>query len=133
MQSFMKKISAHYSVSAKYSVCGTASRLKIYRGESSSSENKGKGGIGYWSIDPEFAVQFTQTGQMKEVMVREIDLSRIYDATKDGDKLPSANSESDFDHAIKTAKEKGFYGVRFSEGRNQPDSFYIFNKNIFKS
>lgn len=105
--------------------------IKIYRGESSSSENRGKGGIGYWSTDPDFAVQFTQTGQMKEVMVREVNLSHIYDVTKEGKKLPSANSESDFDNAIKIAKEKGFYGVRFSEGGNQPDSFYIFNKKIF--
>ena len=109
-----------------------APKSKIYRGESSSSENKGKGGIGYWSIDPEFAVQFTQTGQMHEVMIRDVDLSHVHDATKEGKKLPSANSETDFDLAIKTAKEKGFYGVRFTEGKNQPDSIYIFNKAIFK-
>lgn len=123
--SFLSRIQAHYAESA--------SKLKIYRGESSSSENRGKGGIGYWSTDPEFAVQFTQTGQMKEVMVREIDTSRIYDATKEGKKLPSANSENEFDAALKTAKEQGFYGVKFSEGKNQPDSFYIFNKTLFKS
>jgi hypothetical protein len=106
--------------------------IKIYRGESSSSENKGKGGIGFWSIDPEFAVQFTQTGQIKEVMTRKIDLDQIYDATKDGGNLPSANSEREFDLTMEVAKEKGYYGVKFSEGRNQPDSFYIFDKKAFK-
>jgi len=120
------------NVKNKYKIQINAAVIKVYRGESSSSENKGKGGIGYWSIDLEFAIQFTQTGQMKEVMTRKIDLNHIYDTSKEGKDLPSANSEKDFDLSIDTAKEKGFYGVRFSEGKNQPDSFYIFDKKIFK-
>ena len=119
------------NVKSKYKIQINAAVIKVYRGESSSSDNKG-GSIGYWSIDPEFAVQFTQTGQMKEVMNRKIDLNHIYDASKEGKDLPSANSEKEFDLSIDTAKEKGLYGVRFSEGKNQPDSFYIFDKKIFK-
>jgi hypothetical protein len=69
---------------------------------------------------------------MKEVMTRKIDLDEIYDATKDGGNLPSANSEREFDLAMEVAKKKGYYGVKFSEGRNQPDSFYIFDKKAFK-
>lgn len=110
----------------------TASKkVTVYRGETRSSENRGKGGIGYWSFDPEFAVQFTQTGQMHEVMKRQIDLAKIYDATKEGKKLPSANSESDFDAALTIAEEKGYCGVRFSEGKDYSDSVYIFDKSIF--
>ena len=63
---------------------------------------------------------------------RKIDLDHIYDATKEGKKLPSATSEKEFDLAMEIAKEKGFYGVRFSEGYKQPDSFYIIDKKIFK-
>jgi len=109
------------NVKSKYKIQINAAVIKVYRGESSSSD-----------IDPEFAVQFTQTGQMKEVMNRKIDLNHIYDASKEGKDLPSANSEKEFDLSIDTAKEKGLYGVRFSEGKNQPDSFYIFDKKIFK-
>jgi hypothetical protein len=102
-----------------------AQAIPVYRGEYTGN----KGG-GYYSVDKEFARQFTQTGQEKEVIKRNINLSLIYDARKEGKPLPDANNENDFDNAMSRAKELGFYGFRLTEGSDQPDSIYIFDKRI---
>jgi hypothetical protein len=112
---------------------GDDGSITIYRGENVSSENRGRGGMGYWSIDPEFAVQFTQEGRKEEVMVRRMNPKAIYDARDFKKELPGANSETDFDEAMRDAKEKGFYAVRFSEGGNYPDSIYVFDRRAFSS
>jgi len=114
-----------------------ASIISIYRGENVSSQNRGKI-IGYYSVDREFARQFTQTGQDKEVKERKIDLNAIYDARQEGKPLPSANNEADFENAMRRAAELGYSAFRLTEGPNQPDSIYImdwrkaFHPNTFK-
>lgn len=97
--------------------------ITIYRGEYSGN----KGG-GYYSIDKEFARQFTQSGQDKEITTRRIDPSLIYDARNEGKPLPDANNEQDFDNAMMRTKELNLHGFRLTEGINQPDSIYIVNK-----
>lgn len=102
--------------------------IVVFRGENVSSENKGKGGIGYWSPDIEYAAQFTQTGQLKEVLRRKLSLDKIYDAEAEGGKLPSATNESEFDAAMQIAAERGFYGFKVKEGSGEPDSYYVFDR-----
>ena len=104
-----------------------AKAISIYRGENSSNKNGH-----YYSIDKNFAAQFTQTGQIKEVITKKIDLSLIYDSRKEGKPLPSANNENEFDNAMARAKELGLVGFRLTEGVNQPDSIYLINK-VFAS
>ena len=69
--------------------------ITIYRGEHSGNKN----GY-YYSIDKEFARQFTQSGLDKEILVRKIDTNSIYDSRTENKPLPSANNEKEFDEAI---------------------------------
>jgi len=96
-------------------------QIQVYRGIYTGNENGH-----YYSTDKEFARQFTQSGQDKEIITRRIDLSTIYDARKEGKLLPEATNENDFDNGMMRAKELGLKGFRLSEGINQPDSIYIF-------
>jgi len=94
--------------------------ITLYRGEHSTNKNGH-----YYSLDKEFARQFTQSGQDKEIITRKINPSLIYDARNEGKPLPDANNEQDFTSALIKAKELGFQGFRLTEGMNQPDSVYI--------
>ena len=94
-----------------------SSMMEVYRGEFSGN----KGGK-YWSTDKEWAAQFTQTGRIEEVKsrrIREQDVFSPDPSTYAGD--PEAIEES-----VKEAKEKGFKYVRLDEGKNEPNSIYIF-------
>ena len=102
-----------------------AKQITLYRGEYSGN----KGG-GYYSTNKEFAKQFTQSGQDKEIITKHIDPKFIYDARTEGKPLPSATNENEFDNAIIRAKELGLYAFRLTEGNNQPDSVYVFDKRI---
>ena len=102
-------------------------QIIIYRGERSGN----KGG-GYFSTSKEFAIQFTQSGLDREVITKRVDPSLIYDARTENKPLPDANNETDFDNAMLRAKELGLHGFRLTEGINQPDSIYIFDKGILR-
>ena len=102
--------------------------IEIYRGENTSSENKGKGGVGYHTVDKDFASQFTQTGQASEVKARKINSGFVYDAREHGGELPSANNEVSFDKGMADAKAKGYSAFRLSEGKGEPESIYVFDK-----
>lgn len=95
--------------------------ITIYRGE-----HQGNKGGHYYSLNKEFARQFTQSGQDKEIITRKINPNLIYDARNEEKPLPDANNEQDFDNAMRRAKELGFQGFRLTEGINQPDSIFIF-------
>ena len=94
-----------------------SSVMEVYRGEFSGN----KGGK-YWSTDKEWAAQFTQTGRIEEVQTRRIREQDIFSS----DPLPYAGDPEEIEEAIKEAKKKGFKYVRLDEGRNEPDSIYIF-------
>jgi hypothetical protein len=98
-----------------------AKQIPVYRGIYTGNKNGH-----YYSLDKEFARQFTQSGQDKEIITRRIDLNTIYDARKEGRLLPEATNEQQFDNGMMRAKELGLIGFRLSEGINQPDSIYIF-------
>ena len=94
-----------------------SSMMEVYRGEFSGNKD-GK----YWSTDREWAAQFTQTGRIEEVKSRKIKEQDIFSP----DILPYAGDPNEIDEAVKEAKRKGFKYVRLNEGRNEPDSIYIF-------
>jgi hypothetical protein len=98
-----------------------AKQIPIYRGIYTGNKNGH-----YYSTNKEFARQFTQSGQDKEIITRRIDLNIIYDARNEGKPLPEATNENDFDNGMARAKELGLKGFRLTEGLNQPDSIYIF-------
>ncbi len=97
----------------------------VYRGEGATSK---KGGS-YWSPSPDWAMQFTQTGQPEEVKEVQIKKSAIYEPTD----LPYAGDPDAIDDAIKVAREKGYKAIRLSEGGNEPNSVYVFEKSALKS
>jgi hypothetical protein len=93
--------------------------LTVYRGENTAN----KGG-NYWTGDPEFARQFTQSGLDKEIRQSTLLPSDVY--------TPStpvfAGDSKAVDAAITEARRLGKSVVRFSEGKGQPDSFYVVEK-----
>lgn len=91
----------------------------IFRGEYAGN----KGG-NFWTRDPEFAKQFTQSGLESEIKRRRIDTDHVFIPEKpvyagDGDAV---------DRAIADAKAKGLKAVQLSEGAGQPDSIFVFDK-----
>ena len=95
----------------------------MYRGLSVYNENGN-----YYTPDKEWARQFTQSGQDKEIISVKITESRIYIA----DELPRAYDEQSFDDGLKEAKEKGFGAFLLDEGNNEPPSVYVIDKSIVK-
>jgi hypothetical protein len=95
-------------------------RILLYRGETS-----GNRGGGYFTEDKDFALQFTQSGQEKELMRRYINTKDIYKAIP----LTSAVKEDDWDRDIAIAKSKGFKAILIDEGYNEPNSIYVFDKS----
>lgn len=95
-------------------------KIAIYRGEYSGN----KGGK-FWTTDPEFARQFTQSGLDREIMTRKIYLSDIYLGSADvyaGD--PDA---IDAEIAKVRAEEDDYKAVLLDEGPDQPKSIYVFD------
>jgi hypothetical protein len=98
--------------------------LTVYRGEYSGN----KGGR-FWTEDREFARQFTQSAQDREIMVRHLYSSDVYKKaahTYAGD--PDA-----IDAAIAQAREEADSGVPYKavlldEGPGQPPSIYVFDR-----
>lgn len=97
--------------------------ITIYRGESVYN----RGGR-YWTIDREWARQFTQSGRDSEIKSAKIDSSRIYRE----DPLPSATDESAMENAIKVAREQGFAAIWADEGVNEPNSVYVLIKSALR-
>jgi hypothetical protein len=100
--------------------------IQIYRGESVHNRKGGPLKGKFYSIDEPFARQFTQSGRPEEVITKQIptklvkDMSHIY-------------AGDDIEPHLHQAKKEGYSAVRFNEGRNQPDSIYVFNHRSLKN
>lgn len=90
-----------------------AKSITLYRGESVYN----KGGK-YWTTDREWARQFTQSGQDKEVRKLSVPENWIYRA----DPLPEAVNEDQLSQTLAEAKRLGFKAIWVNEGLNEPNS-----------
>ena len=93
--------------------------LTVYRGENTAN----KGG-NYWTGDPEFARQFTQSGLENEIKRSTLSAADVYTPPTP----VFAGDAKGVDAAIGEARRLGKSVVRFSEGKGQPDSFYVVEK-----
>jgi hypothetical protein len=91
---------------------------RLFRGLSAYNKN-GK----YWTGDREFARNFTQSGQDKEIASRYIKTSDIHQS----DPLPFAGDEEAVDSAIKEALGLGKKAIRVDEGAGEPNSTFVFD------
>jgi hypothetical protein len=109
---------------AQFDQAGKSGFEKVYRGEFTGN----KGGS-YYSPDREWARQFTQSGQDKEIGEAFIKTSDIYTPEID----IYAGDPDAIDVGIQQAKDKGFKAIRLDEGKNQPKSILAFDKAAIKS
>jgi hypothetical protein len=98
--------------------------LTIYRGVSVHNRDGN-----YFTTDPEWARQFTQSGQDKEILQVDIDPAMIFRPQT----LPQATQEEEVNAAIMDAKAKGFAAVWVDEGVNEPNSIFVFRKGKLKN
>lgn len=94
--------------------------LTVYRGEYSGN----KGG-NFWTMDKQFAVQFTQTGREQEVLKRYIWAGEIYQKSRD----VYAGNEAGVDAALEAARADGYKAIMLSEGPGEPFSIFVFDKS----
>lgn len=93
--------------------------IPLYRGE--NAYNKGGN---YYSIDKEWARQFTQSGQYSEIKT----INFPYDAIYIQDPLPHATDETEFDNALNYARKHGYRAFMLDEGVGEANSVFIFGK-----
>ena len=93
--------------------------LTVYRGEYS-----GNRGGRFWTTDKEFARQFTQSGQEKEILIRYIHPSDI----KDCSHVYAGNPDA-VDAEMEIAKEEGYKALLLNEGRGEPNSIWVFDRS----
>ncbi len=98
--------------------------LTIYRGISVHNQNGN-----YFTTDPEWARNFTQSGQDKEILQCEIDSALIYEAVP----VPQAVDDGQVNTIINLAKTKGFAAIWVDEGANEPKSIFVFRKSKLRS
>jgi hypothetical protein len=82
------------------------------------------GGKGhYFTTDREWARQFTQSGQDKEIQQVKLKHSDIYKAPT----LPRAfgTDDTEMDKVISLARSKGFKAIWVDEGSGQPNSVFM--------
>lgn len=95
----------------------------LYRGE--SVYNKGGN---FWTTDPEWARQFTQSGLESEVAKKAISEKHIYQPPSE----VYAGDPDAVDQAIADARKGGYHAVELSEGQGQPNSLFVFNKRALQ-
>jgi hypothetical protein len=95
-------------------------KLMLYRGE--SVHNKGGN---FYTPDAEWARQFTQSGQQKEILQRQLPSNAVYDPPK----AVYAGDPDAVDAALAEARKGGFSAVRLSEGPGEPASVFVFDKS----
>ena len=98
--------------------------IRIYRGVSVYNRD-GR----YFTTEPEWARNFTQSGQDHEIIQCDIPASVIYKK----DPLPEAVDESQVAEAIREATQKGFAAIWVDEGINEPSSIYVMKKSKLKN
>jgi hypothetical protein len=99
------------------------SSIQLFRGEMLSGQDGH-----YFSTDKEFARQFTQSGQDKEIKTIVVDENIIFKK----DPLPKAYGfdDTDMDIAIEEAKRMGFKAIWVDEGEGQPNSVFFIGGEI---
>ena len=100
--------------------------IKVYRGVSAYNRS----GNNWYTTDKEWARQFTQSGQDKEIIQKTINTSVIM--KRENVPLPQATNPDDIDQAITDAKFGKFDAFWVDEGQNQPLSIYVINSNVLK-
>lgn len=94
--------------------------LTVYRGEYGGN----KGG-NFWTEDREFARQFTQSGLDREVLVRYLAPGDLYRASAS----VYAGNEAGVDAALAAAEAGGYKAILLSEGPEEPNSIFVFDKS----
>jgi SLT domain-containing protein len=97
----------------------TAPTEKLYRGLASGGQGH------FYTPDKEWARQFTQSGQDKEIQERHVRSADIHEP----DEPVEANNPKAVDKAIAEAKAAGKKAVRLSEGKDQPNSVHVFDRS----
>jgi len=106
--------------SSTANISETTAILTLYRGEYS-----GNRGGNFYSPDREFARQFTQSGQDKEIKVRHIRSALIF---RPSTPVYAGNPDA-IDTVIANAKVAGCKAVWLDEGRGEPESVYVFDRS----
>ena len=99
--------------------------ITIHRGESVHNKMGGPLGGKFYSTDREFARQFTQSGQDKEIHTRKISKDHVLDRSH-------IYAGTDIEPHLEQAKKQGYKAVRFHEGEGQPHSIYVFGHEVLK-
>ena len=92
----------------------------LYRGTSQASPVEGH----YYTLDKEYAIQFTQSGKSSEVQKISIPVKDVYKA-KD---LPDTSNPEQMDKIISEASKKGYKAIFASEGGTDKPSIFFINK-----
>lgn len=100
--------------------------IKVYRGVSAYNRT----GNNWYTTDKEWARQFTQSGQDKEIIQKTINTSVIM--KRENIPLPQATIPEEIDQAIKDSKFGKFDAFWVDEGNNQPTSIYVVNSKALK-
>jgi hypothetical protein len=98
--------------------------VKIYRGNNAAQKEHS-----YYSPSKEWARNFTQSGQDKEIIETFIKKDDVYVKSP----LPQATDALAEETAINEAMTRGFKAVMLSEGKNEPPSIYRIPKERIKN
>jgi hypothetical protein len=98
-----------------YEIC-EGEMVTVYRGESAYNKNGH-----YWSMDREFARNFTHSGLDREIRERVIDWNRIMSTSP----IPFAGDEDAIANRIHQCMNSGYIGFLVDEGYGQPRSVYL--------
>jgi hypothetical protein len=101
----------------KENVMTKPNRVTLYRGKNNYNQQGH-----YWSVDKEFARNFTQSGLDKEIESIQVDNSTLLKLNP----LPKATDDGGMDNAIHIGLNNGYKGIWVDEGNNQPNSVFIF-------
>jgi len=102
------------------SVYAAANTLKVYRGVSTVSKKNGP----FYTTDPEWARQFTQSGQDHEIIAATISADAVYSP----EPLPYGGDPDEIKSHIQEARDNHCKAIRCSEGNGEPDSIYVFDR-----
>ena len=93
--------------------------IPVFRGQSVHN----KGGK-FWTEDMEFARNFTQSGQDKEILSKSIRNGDVMDVSNN----VFAGDVAAMDKAIAAARQAGYKAIKVSEGNGQPASIFMLDR-----
>ena len=91
----------------------------LYRGVGGTRQ-----GRNFYSVNRDFAREFTKSGKDSEILTRYISKSDVYQPAE----LPFAGDVPAVDAAIAAARKAGKKAIRVSEGVDQPSSIFVVDK-----